>query len=134
MNKILFVIPLALSVLGGSAGSAQSGDTTTTAPSAQTAPDNTGRNARDRDGSTLTPGDQSESKADLDLTQRIRRAVVADKSLSTTGHNIKIITVNGTVTLRGPVKSEKEREKIVAQARKLAGKKQVENELEVVAH
>ena len=101
---------------------------------AQTAPDNTGKNVRDRNDNTLTPGDQSSDKGDVELTRRIRRAVVADKSLSTNAHNIKIITVNGMVTLRGPVKSENEKMKIVAKAQKLAGKKQIENELEVAAH
>jgi len=101
---------------------------------AQTTPDNTGRNVRDRNGNTLTPGDQSSDRADLALTRRIRKAVVADKSLSITAHNIKIITANGVVTLRGPVKSEKEKAKIAAKAQKLAGTKQVENQLEVAAH
>ena len=100
---------------------------------AQTAPDNTGKNVRDRDDNTLTPSDQSSDKADVELTRRIRKAVVADKSLSTNAHNIKIITVNGMVTLRGPVKNEKEKTKIVAKAQKLAGAKQVENQLEVAA-
>jgi len=60
--------------------------------------------------------------------------VVDDKSLSTTAHNIKIITVNGVVTLRGPVASAQEKTKIVEKAQKLAGAKQVENHLEVAAH
>lgn len=101
---------------------------------AQTAPDNTGKNVRDRDGDTLTPGDQSSDPADVELTRRIREAVVADKSLSTDAHNIKIITINGTVTLRGPVSSVEEKAKIAETAQKLAGKKQVENHLEVAAH
>jgi hyperosmotically inducible periplasmic protein len=134
MNKTFFVIPIVMSVLGGYAGFAQSADTPTVAPPAQTAPDNTGKNVRDRDGSTLTPGDQSESKADLDLTQRIRQAVVADTSLSTTAHNIKIITVDGVVTLRGPVTSEQEKTKIVTTTQQIAGVKKVQNHLEVAAH
>jgi hyperosmotically inducible protein len=98
---------------------------------AQTAPDNTGRNERDRSGTTLTPGDQSSNTNDVELTRRIRAAVVADSSLSTNAHNVKIITVNGTVTLRGPVDSEKEREKIVSTAQQIAGKNNVENHLEI---
>jgi hyperosmotically inducible periplasmic protein len=100
---------------------------------AQTAPDNTEKNVRDRDGDTLTPGDQSSNPADVELTRRIREAVVADKSLSTSAHNVKIITVNGMVTLRGPVTSTQEKTKIAETAQKLAGKKQVENQLEVAA-
>jgi hyperosmotically inducible periplasmic protein len=57
--------------------------------------DNTGRNERDRSGATLTPEDQSSNKADVELTRRIREAVVADKSLSTNAHNVKIITEAG---------------------------------------
>lgn len=100
---------------------------------AQTDADNTGKNVRDRDDKTLTPGDQSSNPADVELTRRIREAVVADDSLSTNAHNVKIITINGTVTLRGPVASAEEKAKIEATAQKLAGKKQVENHLEVAA-
>ena len=122
-----------LVVAGGSLGPVHAENYTKPIVLAQTAPDNTGKNVRDRDDNTLTPGDQSSDKGDVELTRRIRKVVVADKSLSTNAHNIKIITVNGMVTLRGPVKSEKEKTKIVAKAQKLAGAKQVENELEVAA-
>jgi len=100
---------------------------------AQTAPDNTGKNVRDRDDKTLTPGDQSSNEADVELTRRIREAVVADDSLSTSAHNIKIITINGTVTLRGPVSSTEEKTKIAQTAQKLAGTNKVDNQLEVAA-
>ena len=92
--------------------------------------DNTGRNVRDRDDRTLTAGDQSEKKADRELSQKIRKAVVADDSLSTSAHNIKIITVDGVVTLRGPVKSAEERKAIGAKAVKIAGAGKVKNQLE----
>ena len=131
MKKTLFVLPLVLSVVGGCFGPSQSGDTSTAAPPAQTAADNSAKNVRDRAGSTLTPGDQSKSQADLDLTQRVRQAVVADPSLSTSAHNIKIITVDGVVTLRGPVASEQEKTKIITTAQQIAGVKKVENHLEV---
>jgi len=134
MKKTVFLLSIALGVLGGYAGSSQSGDVPNAAPTAQTAPDNTGKNVRDRNDNTLTPGDQSSDKADVELTRRIRKAVVADKSLSTNAHNIKIITVNGMVTLRGPVTSAQEKTKIVATAQQIAGVKQVENQLEVAAH
>jgi len=97
-------------------------------------PDNTGRNVRDRGGATLTPGDQSESTADRTLTQRIRQAVMADKSLSTTAKNVKIITINGVVTLRGPVKSPQEKGSIEAKAQRLAGTTNVNNQLEIIRH
>jgi hypothetical protein len=105
-----------------------------TAPAANEAgeypPDNTGRNVRDRDDMTLTSEDQSEKKSDRELTQKIRQAVVEDDALSGEAHNIKIITVDGVVTLRGPVKSAEERNAIGAKAVKIAGTGKVKNQLE----
>jgi osmotically-inducible protein OsmY len=94
-------------------------------------PDNTGRNERDRSGQTKTATDQSESEADRTITQSIRQAIVADDTLSTNGKNVKIITVDGTVTLRGPVKSEQEKSAIAAKAQQIAGVKNVDNQLEI---
>src|SRR5262245_31446096 len=81
-------------------------DPADTAEARESAPDNTGRNVRDRNGDTLTPGDQSSSERDVELTRKIRQEVVGDDSLSMMAHNVKIISVDGVVTLRGPVKSE----------------------------
>jgi hyperosmotically inducible protein len=97
------------------------------------AADNTGKNKRDRSGETKTSGDQSNSKQDVDMTAAIRRAVVKDHSLSMTAKNIKIITVNGMVTLRGPVKSDAEKAKIAELAQSAAGKAKIDNQLEVKA-
>jgi hyperosmotically inducible periplasmic protein len=96
-------------------------------------PDNSGRNVRDRDDQNKTTGDQSENEADRTITQNIRRAVTADDSLSTNAKNVKIITNDGTVTLRGPVKSEKEKAEIEAKAKQVAGVKRVDNQLEVAS-
>jgi len=133
VKKLSLLLPLALVVLGGYVGIAHPADTTKTPP-AQTVPDNTGRNVRDRGGATLTPGDQAENKADLTLTQRIRKALMADKALSSTAKNIKIITVNGLVTLRGPVNTPQEKERIVAKAQDVVGVDKVENQLEIKGH
>jgi hyperosmotically inducible periplasmic protein len=130
MKKIVWLFSLTLFILGAYAGTGHATEKSSTPP-AQTAPDNTGRNVRDRGGDTLTPGDQSESQADRALTQEIRRAVVGDKSLSTNAKNIKIITNNGVVTLRGPVNNSQEKEKIQAKAQQIAGVQQVDNQLEV---
>ena len=94
------------------------------------APDDTGRNARDRTGDTLTPMDQSNDPGDLELTRQIRQALTEDDSLSTAAKNIKIITINGNVTLRGPVETLKERSRIVEKAKALAHSR-VDNQLEV---
>ena len=96
-------------------------------------PDNTGRNVRDRGGETKTPMDQSENEADRAITQNIRKALTADDSLSTNAQNVKIITNDGTVTLRGPVKSEKEKADIEAKAKQVAGVKKVDNQLEIAS-
>jgi hyperosmotically inducible protein len=93
-------------------------------------PDNTGRNVRDRDDQRPTSEDQSESKQDRELSQKIRQAIVDDDSLSTNAHNVKIITIDGVVTLRGPVKDAKERNAIGAKAMKIAGAGKVKNQLE----
>ncbi len=97
------------------------------------AADNTGRNERDRSGETLTSGDQSNSSEDTKITAAIRRAVVKDKSLSATAKNVKIITANGTVTLRGPVNNDGEKTKIAELAQSAAGNAKIENQLEVQA-
>ena len=96
-------------------------------------PDNSGRNVRDRNDQTKTAGDQSESEADRTITQNIRKALTADDSLSTNAKNVKIITNDGTVTLRGPVKSEKEKTDIEAKAKQVAGVKSVDNQLEIAS-
>jgi hyperosmotically inducible periplasmic protein len=95
--------------------------------------DNTERNVRDRDDKTLTPPDQGGSASDRELTAAIRRAIVEDDSLSTNAHNVKIVTVDSVVTLRGPVKSATEKAAVVAKAEKEKGVKRVDNQLEVEA-
>lgn len=84
-------------------------------------PDNTQVNKRDRAAGEATADQQKENRSDLDLTKNIRRSIVGDKSLSTYAHNVKIISQNGTVTLKGPVKSEDERKAILSKARSVAG-------------
>ena|ERR1700730_3949121 len=94
-------------------------------------PDNTATNARDRSGETKTLGDQSNTAADLKITQAIRRALMKDRALSMTAKNIKIITANGQVTLRGPVKTAQEKAKIDQLARSAAGGVQIDDQLDV---
>ena len=92
--------------------------------------DNTRINQRDRVGQTITPLDQSNTKSDLDITQTIRKSVM-QKSFSMDAKNIKIITRNGVVTLRGPVKSSAELDKIAALAHAVPGVKSLDNQLQV---
>src|SRR5437762_3375918 len=97
----------------------------------QAKPDNTGTNERDRSGETKTSGDQSNSSADLKITQAIRRTLMKDRELSTTAKNIKVITANGQVTLRGPVKTAQEKAKIDQLVRSAAGGAQIDDQLDV---
>ena len=129
MKKQLLFLPVTLLALSGYVDLVRAEDPAPRAPAV--APDNTGRNVRDSDDKTLTPFDQSETEADRTLTQRIRQGIVADDSLSVTARNVKIISINGVVTLRGPVKSEEERSRIVATAQQIAGKNNVQNHLEI---
>jgi osmotically-inducible protein OsmY len=95
------------------------------------APDNTAVNKQDRDTQQPTADQGKNNSSDRDLAKRIRRDVVHDKSLSTYGHNVKIIADRGKVTLRGPVHSEDEKRAIEEHARKYAGDGNVTDELTV---
>ena len=97
----------------------------------KTKPDNTAINERDRSRETQTSGDQSNSSADLKITQAIRQALMKDSELSTTAKNIKIMTDNGQVTLRGPVKNAQEKAKIGQLARSAAGGAKIDDQLDV---
>ena len=92
--------------------------------------DNSVVNKRDRDGATLTPLDQNENKADIGITADIRKRVV-DTKMSINAQNVKIITQDGKVTLRGPVKTAKEKSQIEEIARSVAGETNVDSQLEV---
>jgi osmotically-inducible protein OsmY len=83
--------------------------------------DNTKVNKRDRNTGEVTADQQKVNASDQELTKKIRQSVMADKSLSTYAHNIKIISQNGAVTLKGPVKSDDEKKAIVAKAVAIAG-------------
>jgi hyperosmotically inducible periplasmic protein len=102
--------------------------------SAQTTPpDNTKVNKRDQDQSRLTAGQQKENRPDRDITRQIRQSITQDKGLSTYARNIKIITQNGNVTLRGPVRSEEEKKTIESKANEVAGAGHVKSELQIAA-
>lgn len=107
---------------------------TRTPDTANAAPDNTKVNKVDRDMTTKTPIDQSNSKADIDITAAIRRAIMEDKSMSVNAQNCKIITEAGVTTLRGPVNSQAEKDAIEAKAKSVAGVTRVDNQLEVKTH
>ena len=92
---------------------------------------NTRMNSRDRVADTTKPTDQSNDKADIRLAAAVRHAIVNDKSLSTSAHNVKLIANGGVVTLRGPVASDEEKQKVAQIAGAVDGVKSVDNNLDV---
>lgn len=123
MTKTAILFGLILAATGCDKGSAA------TAPA-----DNTKVNERDRGTAALTPGDQGENEVDRTITQKIRQGLMKHDTLSMTAKNVKVITANSVVTLRGPVKSDKEKADIVAIAQGTNGVKRVDNQLEVAAN
>jgi hyperosmotically inducible periplasmic protein len=96
-------------------------------------PDNTARNKQDRTPTAKTADQQSNAKADIDVTRRIRQAIVADKHLSTNAHNVKIITRAGKVTLKGPVRTDAEKQTVEAKAAEVAGAGNVTSQVSVTS-
>jgi hyperosmotically inducible periplasmic protein len=124
MNKSIIAVLLLSSAIAAPHVFAQS-------PSS-VAPDNSKSNKVDASNATGNADTaQTNNAADIDLTKRIRQSVIADKSLSTYAHNIKIVTVKGNVTLSGVVRSEEEKGAIEMKAATIAGKDKVTNDLKV---
>ncbi len=94
---------------------------------ASTAQDNSAQNK----GQQTTADQQKSNTSDMDITKKIRQSVIADKSLSTYGHNVKIITQHGMVTLKGPVHSEEAKQAIASKAADVVGQDKVVNKLTV---
>lgn len=94
-------------------------------------PDNTGVNQRDRNSGAVTADQQGNSKADIDRTASIRRSISNEKNLSTSARNAKVITLDGRVTLRGPVRDQAEKDTLGKLAAEVAGAHNVRNELEI---
>jgi osmotically-inducible protein OsmY len=115
---------LAISWLPGAPSAAQAFAQT---GATQTAPDNSNQNKNHAE----TADNQTNAKSDRLTTQKIRKAIIADKTLSTYAHNVKIITADGLVTLKGPVQSEDERQKIVSDAAGVVSADKITNELTV---
>lgn len=108
--------------------------TPVTRPADQTvvpAPDNSAVNARDDNASAKTPIDQNENEADVKITADIRKRVLEQPDFSVNARNVKIITADGKVTLRGPVATEAERDTIRKIAEEVAGNGKVDSQLEI---
>ncbi len=115
------------------AGTVQAEQNTAIYLAADSALENAEINVRDKDNTTLTPEDQKETESDIKITADIRQAIIKNKSLSVNAQNVKIITRNGVVTLRGPVESKKESKKIKKIAKHTPGVLKVDNQLEIKA-
>jgi hyperosmotically inducible protein len=100
-------------------------------PQNQPAPDNTKTNQADAKTGAVTAQQQNENPADRETTKQIRGSLMKDKSLSTYAHNIKVITRDGKVTLKGPVRSEDEKASIEAKAVAVAGADNVTDHLTI---
>lgn len=93
--------------------------------------DNSGVNARDRSSQTTTPFDQPNDKADIKLAAAVRHAIVKDKALSMSAHNVKLVVAGGVVTLRGPVDSDDEKARVESVVQGVSGVSRVDNQLDV---
>lgn len=124
--------------MGAATANAQVGTPNSAGASAQgqatTGADNTRINARDKGNAAATPQGQSNAAGDRKLLAAVRRAIIADKSLSTSAHNVKILVANGAVALRGPVKSDAERAKVETLAKAVTGVSSVDNQIDVKAN
>jgi osmotically-inducible protein OsmY len=97
------------------------------------APDNSKVNARDRKPAQVTADQQKNNQADLETTRQIRKALMADTSLSTYAHNVKVVTRAGHVTLKGPVRTDEEKKIVEAKAAAVAGATHITNQVSVAA-
>ena len=120
---------LCTGLLLGSGALARAQEPTPQQPSP--AVDNTKVNERDRSKDELTADQQKDNRSDQEITRQIRQSIMKDDSLSTYAHNVKIITQDGQVTLKGPVRSADEKKAIEAKATEVAGNGKVTNELDV---
>ena len=97
-----------------------------------TAPNNSGINTRDRAADALTAGMAGQTKPDVVLAADIRKRIVATE-MSVDAKNVKVVVLGGKVTLRGPVKSQEEKDTIAKIAVDVGGEANVDNQLEITA-
>jgi hyperosmotically inducible protein len=133
MKKLLLPLTASLLMIYSSQGQQATPIPNDPAASDSTEADNTKRNSSEQNKNTDTAEKQSNSKDDLALTQEIRQAVMKDGSLSMNAKNVKIIARDGTISLKGPVDSQQEKDTIATAAGEIAGKDKVDNQLEVKA-
>ena len=131
MKQLLLPLFASLLMLYSSQGQQATPTPSNPAASDSAEADNTKRNSSEQNKSTDTAENQSNSKDDLALTQKIRQAVMKEGSLSMNAKNVKIIAKDGRISLKGPVDSQQEKDIIGTKAGEIAGKDKVDNQLEV---
>ncbi len=134
MGKISLLLTCGAMALAGAACDKANGEqkpTDDSKPRSSFEADNTGRNVRERDTTELSPKDQSNDAVDLQITKDIRQRLMADDDLSMNAKNVKVITQEGVVTLKGAVKNDAERDNIVAKAKSIAAVQRVDDQLDV---
>jgi hypothetical protein len=127
LGPVLFTGLIASTVVGAKADLRQAPQETPAQP------DNTNKNLPANHHDANRADQQSNSSSDVELTRKIRQAISQDKSRSTYARNVKIITRNGVVELKGPVRSQSEKDAVEAKATDIAGASKVKNELTVKA-
>ena len=118
-SRTFLIVP---AMLAFACAAAAQGDTNAKAPE----PDNSGVNKTVVDSKQPTADNQSNAKADVELAAKVRKALVADKTLSTYAHNVKVLAKNGMVAVSGPVKTDAERQAVAALATGVAGEGKVD--------
>jgi len=133
--RTVIVLSMAMALSACQKADRNRNDPSLTDPSGpNVAADNTKKNQRDLEPYAVTPENQSENETDRSITQRVRQNVIKDGDLSFNAKNVKIITQDGIVTLRGPVQNDREKSQIAALAERVDGVKRVDNQLEVAAN
>lgn len=129
IQLLAFIAVSAIGLAGGSAFAQSPSTSDSGTPS--TAPDNSGANKADPGNRSATADAQKNDKSDVQITRQIRRGVIADKNLSTYAHNVKIVSVNGTVTLNGVVRTEDEKNGIGQIAAQVVGDDHIVNRIKI---
>ena len=130
MTAMLALATMAVACSNSNQNKAQTQDYSQNQP-ANTQADNTAQNKVDQAGTVPEPMDQGTSDVDMTITTVLRKAITSDESLSMNAKNVKIITRDGVVTLRGPVATTAERAAIEAAANAVSGVRRVDSYLEV---
>ena len=130
-RDLLIVLAASLLCLGARAALSQSTSGAPAPDQRSVAADNSKSNSTDPSNQSATADAQSNEKGDINITQSIRQSLVADDSLSTYAHNVKVVTVNGRVTLNGVVRSDQEKASVESKAASVVGQGNVVNDLKV---